>query len=73
MSIKAFFEGTLASLTLRARTVFKIFEKTQAISLFWLAVQEQTSTSRPQSWTCFNQILVQNLINLVLHAKSDRK
>ena len=53
MSKKAFLEVTLVLLTLGARTVFKIFGKTQRISLYWFASQQQTSTSRRQKSDLF--------------------
>ena len=43
---KASLKVILVSLTLTARTVFKIFEKTQAITLDGFAAQQQTSTFR---------------------------
>ena len=39
-----------APLTLRVCTAFKIFEKTQAILLYWFAAQQQTSTTRRQKF-----------------------
>ena len=51
--MKAFLEVILISLTLRARTVFKIFEKSQPISLFWFAAQQQTTASRRQKFDLF--------------------
>ena len=49
LTVKAFLEVTLVSLTLRVRT-FNIFEKAEAISLYWFAAQQQTSTSRPEKF-----------------------
>ena len=46
MKRKAFLKVTLVSLTLTARTVFKFFEKTQAIALDGFAAQQQTSSFR---------------------------
>ena len=73
LTIKAFLEVTLVSLTLGKRTVFKIFGKTQAISLYWFPAQQQTSTSRRQKLDSFYSNLVQNLIKLVSSSKNDRK
>ena len=41
------------SLTLRAHTVFKNFEKRQAILLYWFAAQQQTSTLGWQKFAFF--------------------
>ena len=54
------------SLTLRVRTVFKIFEKTQPISLYWFAAQQQTSTSRRQKFDLFYSKLVSEFNELSL-------
>ena len=40
-------------LNLRVALFFKTFEKTQAILLYWFAVQQQTSTSRGQKFGLF--------------------
>ena len=40
-------------LTLRKRTVFKIFEKMRAILLYWFAAQQQTSTLTWQKFGFF--------------------
>ena len=52
-TIKAFLEVSLASLTLEHELFFKAFEKKQVILLYWLAVQQQTSTFRWQKCDLF--------------------
>ena len=53
LSIRAFLEITLVSLTLRVRTVFFEFFKKQPNSLYWFAAEQQTSTSRRQKFDLF--------------------
>ena len=60
-------------LTLRARTVFKIFEKNAGISLYWFAVQQQTNTSRGQKFgLCYLEFSAKFIV-LVLSSKSNTK
>ena len=54
MTIKAFLKVSLLSLSLGACTVFKTFEKMQAILLYWFAAQQQTSTLRRQKISLFD-------------------
>ena len=49
---------------------FWIFEKMQAILLYWFAAQQQTSKLRRQKFFMWN--LVQNLMKLFLSSKNDR-
>ena len=53
MMLLCFQSNLYFALTLRARTVFRIFGKTKAISVYWLAVQQQTSTSRQHTFYLF--------------------
>ena len=46
--MKVYLEVSLVSLTLRASTVLNIFETMLAISLYWFAAQQQTSTLTTQ-------------------------
>ena len=50
LTVKVFLEVTLVSLSLRVRTVFPNFGKTEAILLYWFAAQQQTSTPRSQKF-----------------------
>ena len=68
--MKTFVEVILVSLTLRARTLLKIFEIMQAISLYWFAAQHETSTLTNQKLGIFKKIIVQNLMKLAFLKKS---
>ena len=53
MSQKALVEVILVLLTVRARMVFKVLEKTQHISSYWFVVQQKTSTFRRHEFDLF--------------------
>ena len=74
MSIKAFLKVTLVSLTLRARTVFlKFLKKCRQFRCTGLLRRSKQIHLDAKNLTFFFQNLVQNLLNLVLSSKSDRK
>ena len=70
--MKTFVEVSLVPLTLRARTLLKIFEIMQAISLYWLAAQHETSTLTKQKLGIFKKIIVQNLMKLAFKKSTGR-
>ena len=71
LSIKAFLEVTLVSLTLRVHTIFLILVETQTILLYWFAAQQQTSTSRWQKLDLlYPKSSPFSLLNLVLRSKT---
>ena len=49
--------------SLSAHCFLKFLKKTQAISLYWFAVQQQSNTSRRQKFDVFIQNIVQSLMN----------
>ena len=63
--MKAFLEVNVVPLTIRARTVFKSFEKVQGNWLYCFAAQQQNGTLTQQKLGFFTQNIMQNLMKLV--------